>query len=332
MLFERQPTANPHRGSAAGPCLGTVTFGATADTSDRAGALTVRVPLEILRFPENERGYVDVWHATAAVERHRFDDVQLATDGVFLLGCIEVDERATAGLRAAAERAYRAIFAALDRSACGHPLRFWNYVPRINDLIDGLERYRHFNIGRQEAFIGAQRTAFEGAPAACAIGSAAETLQVWFVAARDAPVAIENPRQVSAYHYPAEYGPRAPTFSRATLATHRTLTLFISGTASIIGHRSQHAADPVAQTGETFVNLRAVIESANAKSQRRPFALDTLAYTVYLRDPAHLAAVHARFVQEVGERSFAAQNAVFLRADICRADLLVEIEASASLD
>jgi enamine deaminase RidA (YjgF/YER057c/UK114 family) len=306
--------------------LGAVTFG-TPGQDAALKCLSVHVPLDALgpaRAP-------DLWRGIGAARVERIDDVAVATDGERLFGCIEVDEVSAGGPRAAAHRTYASIFAALGRSNCIHPLRFWNYVPRINEPLDGLERYRHFNIGRQQAFLAARRAAFAGAPAACALGTTADKLVVYFVAAAQPPTPLENPRQVSAYNYPAEYGPRTPTFSRATLTTDRDPALFISGTASIVGHRSEHPGDPSAQTRETFENLRALIGEANARCARPAFSLDRLTYTVYVRHPADLAAVRAQFTREVGASSQAARDAVFLRADICRAELLVEIEATSSL-
>ncbi|HYS12904.1 MAG TPA: hypothetical protein VEN28_06310 [Burkholderiaceae bacterium] len=305
--------------------LGTVCFGAVTERSQQDPRLELRIPLDLL---DNERPCADFWLGAAPARVERIAGVDVATDGELLFGWVQIDERAAGGLREAARQAYAAIFGALDGSQCVHPLRFWNYVPRINQPQDGLERYRHFNIGRQEAFLAAQRAAFAGAPAACAIGTEADKLAISFLAAKDAPTSIENPRQISAYHYPSEYGPRTPTFSRATLARKSRPTLFISGTASIVGHSSLHPGDPTAQTAETFVNLRTLVESANTKLARSALALERLVYTVYVRHAADLALIRKQFALEVGEHSAAALNATFLRGDICRAELLVEIEAT----
>ena len=70
---------------------------------------------------------------------------------------------------------------------------------------------------------------------------------------------LENPRQVPAYRYSRRYGLRPPCFARATKFES---TLFIGGTASIIGEDSRHAAAIVAQTEETLSNLRALIAAA----------------------------------------------------------------------
>jgi hypothetical protein len=58
---------------------------------------------------------------------------------------------------------------------------------------------------------------------------------------------------VSAYDYPRQYGPAAPSFSRAALTPDPLL--LISGTASIVGHASVHLGDVTAQLEETLANL-----------------------------------------------------------------------------
>lgn len=126
-------------------------------------------------------------------------------------------------------------------------------------------------------------------PAASAVGIArARPLTVYCIASAHAPIALENPRQCSAWDYPPQYGPRSPTFARACIANDAAQTLFISGTASIVGHCSAHAGDQREQTREIVRNIRAPISAAN---------------------------------QRVGAR------VLYLQADICRHDLLVEIEA-----
>jgi enamine deaminase RidA (YjgF/YER057c/UK114 family) len=156
---------------------------------------------------------------------------------------------------------------------------------------------------------------------------------VRFLAGTVPPEPVENPRQVSAYRYPSAYGPRAPTFSRAALVPlcERRTALLISGTASIVGHASLHAGDVVAQAHETLANLRAVIAAAHQRSPAR-FALADMDCTIYVRHPADLPRIRAVFDAAVGPASRAARTAVALQGDICRSDLLVEIEAHGVAD
>src|SRR4030066_209106 len=97
-------------------------------------------------------------------------------------------------LRAAAEAAYRAIFELLEARGYQTVLRFWNYFPAINRESHGMERYRQFNIGRQDAFLAHGRSVVDKVPAACALGSAGGGPPVAFLATRANVVGGGNPR------------------------------------------------------------------------------------------------------------------------------------------
>lgn len=231
-------------------------------------------------------------------------------------------------LQAATAEAYREIFQAID--GLGYPflLRAWNYFDRINEDSRGVERYRQFNAGRQDAFIDAGRAVSTNVPAACALGALEQPLTICFLASRTPPLPIENPRQVSAYDYPPEYGPRSPTFSRAALVRLAGQdVLFVSGTASIVGHRTQHPDDPVAQTRECVQNLQAVLSQANGQVRDGRFTAASLFYKVYIRHPEHAPSIQAELRQVIPH----SRGAALLQADICRQDLLVEIEATAGV-
>jgi enamine deaminase RidA (YjgF/YER057c/UK114 family) len=270
-----------------------------------------------------EGATLDTWfEGEQVLQRHGC--VRYVVEGDWLHGCAEIAD--ADGMQAAAYRAYTDLFALLAHSESPHLLRLWNYFPGINGDGGGTERYRQFNAGRQQAFIEARRSAFEGSPAACALGTAHGPLRVYFLAGRVPPLAIENPRQVSAYRYPDAYGPRSPSFSRAAIVSlndGRTM-LFISGTASIVGHQTMHIGNVARQTEESLANIAAVLAVA-AERAGAPFPHDALTYTVYVRCPADLPVVRRIFENAVGPR--AASNAIYLQADICRAELLVEVEA-----
>jgi chorismate lyase / 3-hydroxybenzoate synthase len=273
----------------------------------------------------------DVWHSSASSRSGDYLGIRYRADENVLYGVVDVEEAdfgpGPLALQRATEDAYQRIFALLDREGYPQLWRAWNYLADINVESDGLERYRQFNIGRHDAFVASHRMARGNVPAACALGTASGPLTIAFMAGRTAPVPLENPRQTSAYDYPAAYGPRSPTFSRAVFAhlPGREL-LFISGTASIVGHQTLHVGDVDGQTRETIANIAALLESANARSLTTPYRLAELRLRAYIRH----AAEHP-LVQAIIEESIGADAAVvYVHADICRADLLVEIEAMAS--
>jgi len=270
-------------------------------------------------------------HGSHGAIQYRFNDD-------FLFGFISLPESVPphdiasqnktdiAPLQYATESAYRQIFALMAELNYPYIYRFWNYMADINGISYGLERYRQFNVGRKDAFMACSREAAGPLPAACALGLADGPLTIAFLLGRKAPVAIENPRQVSAYEYPEEYGPRTPSFSRATLlCAEQDDFLFISGTASIVGHQTRHQSDVVAQTKETLANLDAVIAEANRMLGRQKFVLRDIFFRVYVRHAADLPLVRNEMQRHIGDTI----KAVFVQAEICRQELLLEIEATA---
>jgi enamine deaminase RidA (YjgF/YER057c/UK114 family) len=198
--------------------------------------------------------------------------------------------------------------------------------PGINIDDGGLERYRRFNLHRFKAYDEAKHPTATGAPAACALGSSGGPLVLYCLASKTPPEAIENPRQTSAYRYPQQYGPRAPSFSRAALwrgDDEDSDVLFVSGTASIVGHETLHQGNVVAQAHETLTNLQSVVASAVSHGARDVALLSDLRLKAYVRHPQD----QPRVQQVLAGHGLDAENVLYLHADICRSDLLVEIEA-----
>lgn len=275
---------------------------------------------------------IDGWLVDAEVRHGTTGAVRWATDGQWLFGAFDSSVAEAEGqLDGLTQGAYANIFEALETAGVPHLLRLWNYLPSINREQLGMERYRQFNLGRQQAFLNAQRDAFAGAPAACALGTFDGPMRIRFLAGRVAPVPLENPRQVPAWRYPVEFGPRSPTFSRAVLVpiSPSETTLLISGTASIVGSASVHPGDVPRQMEETLRNLEAVMGAAHERGSAR-FALRDLVCTIYVRHASHIEEVRRCFEAGVGADSPAARQAIYVQADICRGDLLLEVEAHAT--
>jgi enamine deaminase RidA (YjgF/YER057c/UK114 family) len=302
----------------------------------RAGGSKADWPLQTIAAPllgSGAQWLCEVWRCAGALSAGQSEGIAWRRAGGVLYGVIEIDEADYAdqpgrtALQAATEEAYRRVFRLLDGQGVPHLWRAWNYLADINRETCGLERYRQFNVGRRDAFFASQRSTVGNVPAACTIGLACGPLSIAFLAGQTPVVPVENPRQTAAYHYPPRYGPRSPTFSRAVLAyPPGQEVLFVSGTASIVGHRTAHVGDPAGQCRESLANVEAVIEAANRRARSRPYVLPELACRVYVRNagdfPLVRETIRARLPSEAG--------ILFLQADICRSDLLLEIEATAA--
>lgn len=272
----------------------------------------------------------EVWHSDSPLQAGCSQGIVWRRQEDLLFGCLALNEADFAGgdggpaLQQAGEAAYRRIFALLAEAGVPHLWRVWNYLDHINAEGQGLERYRQFNIGRQQAFQTCVGSDTVNVPAACALGlQGPGRLNIAFLAGVRPPLPVENPRQVSAYHYPTVYGPASPTFSRAVLAYPRGQeALFISGTASIVGHQTLHGGDVLAQCRETMTNIETVVAEANRVARSGPFALGELSYRVYVRHGRDYPLV----VQGLSPWLQGA-DVNYVQADVCRHDLLLEVEA-----
>ncbi len=253
------------------------------------------------------------------------DGVTLYRRGGLLVGhAREVFAEAT--VEADARRLYERLLAATGRR---HLYRMWNYVPRINAHTGGLEHYRSFCKGRSLAFEAAFGAGFERVlSSASAVGSDGRTLDVVFAAGEAEPRHVENPEQVPAYLYPPEHGPRPPSFSRATVVTEGGQKwVFVSGTASIKGHATVGVGSLRAQIEGTLDNLRLISRASGVGENLGAGGEWARHFKVYLRRVSDLAEARAALegvlvFQERGDR------VSWLRSDICRAELDIEIEAT----
>lgn len=278
----------------------------------------LHVPLSPLR--EAAAPY-EVWRSAGPVATGREGAIRYSHDGALMFGVLEWEEP-DGGILHASAHAYAALVAFWRDSDYPHLLRIWNYFDAITLGEGDSERYRQFCVGRVQGLGDVDTRAL---PAATAIGSrdGRRVLQVYWLAAREPGLPLENPRQVSAYRYPREYGPQSPTFARALLPPSPRVPLLLSGTASIVGHASQHADSLRAQLDETLTNLDSLLGAARERAPTLSPHLDgTSRLKVYVRDAADADAVAAQLEARLGTRV----PWLMLHADVCRRELLVEIE------
>lgn len=262
----------------------------------------------------------EVWESAEPVTTFRNGAIAGAENGLLCFSWLSGDE-ATDDVASASEHAYRALTASLQQSAYPQLLRVWNYLDAITDGEGDDERYRQFCVGRangMQHYLG-------NLPAATAIGrnNGQRSVRVFWLSTREPGHPLENPRQVAAYNYPREYGPRPPSFARAMLPpTGSGLPLMLSGTASVVGHRTQHVDDLDQQLLETLRNLDALIAEAHRSLPTIPRSFDASSLLkVYVRHAEHLPRVEQLLRLHLPD----SVPRLLLHADICRRDLLIEI-------
>jgi chorismate lyase / 3-hydroxybenzoate synthase len=265
------------------------------------------------------------WLLPAAVETATTVDGWSALSGGLMSIAMARPDRREDDPEPLAYAMYRDLIERVRSAGFPEFLRIWNYFSGINHGSGDQERYRRFCLGRGRAL--AEAGLDDSAMcAATAIGSDEERFRLFALAGRRRGLAIENPRQVPAWAYPRRYGPRSPAFARATalpLAGNR-VGLLISGTASVVGHVTAHPGDVLAQADEAAANVETLIAVAADRLElpgpRLPGATSLL--RVYVRQPADWPPVEKRL-----RARWPGVRLAGLRGDICRRDLLVEIEA-----
>lgn len=292
--------------------------GAASDVTIADGRIYIDVAIPVLG---HSGGCLELWSTDSPLRHDTIGPLHLVHNDTFLFGAMRLDD--TLPLEQASHEGYQNALALLAARGFPAPLRMWNYLPHIVGHDAPGERYQLFCCGRHTAFNTAP--GYESLlPAASALGSHGPGLVVYFLAAREPGLQVENPQQVSAFHYPHQYGPRSPSFSRAVIKPWADATHFyLSGTASVRGHASLHHNDSAAQLQLTLDNIERLLRHGRTLHPTAPIRLSALQLLkVYVRHAADYPAVRSELEQRLG-----AQHAVlYLLADVCRAELLLEIE------
>ncbi|WP_214413522.1 FkbO/Hyg5 family chorismatase [Sphaerisporangium fuscum] len=302
--------------------LGVVEF------ADRPGGPTLRDGHPALAVPMSGAagpGFTEVWRTAAPVAIGAYKGLTYAHDGEHLFCCGATGE--DEDYLTSTEAAYLAALELIDRLDYRNVVRVWNMVHRINEADgQGHDLYMRFCAGRAQAFERRQVSA-KLMPAATCVGSHGGGVAFYFLACRSGGVVnIENPRQTPAYEYPSRYGIKPPSFARATcLSSDGSGSLFISGTASIIGSETVHQDDVERQCVTTLDNIAALVSRENLANHgidAAPTLKDLDNVKVYVKHAADIPVV-----RRICSTALASEAAVaYLNVDICRDDLLVEIE------
>jgi chorismate lyase/3-hydroxybenzoate synthase len=233
-------------------------------------------------------------------------------------------------------QAYASIARVLADLPGRRAVRFWNHVPLITEPADsGRDHYMVFNAGRFRAFSDwyACPSRFERDVAtATGVGHGGRDLVIHCLAATGGATPVNNPRQVAPYHYSQRFGPLPPCFARATRLDHPARLLLVGGTASVRGEDSVHVGDLAAQCSETFMNLAALVGAAMGKKlagsiRLRRWLSAFRELRVYHPTPSDRSAIESAILAQFG----GVERIEWLCADLCRAELRVEIEGIADL-
>ena len=243
----------------SGNILGVIVYGKDKDKS-----VKLALPYLYVQMQNVEKNIYEVWFTDEIVEYKQYGN---CVEGKSLHYCFRaVEENDSEGEHSEnAEKAYNNILQEFDFNVF-RVVRFWNYIPGINEHGEHDEHYKEFCVGRERAFYNFYKENGEVYPAATGIGSSGKDLCIVLLAVHIdvSRYSIENPRQIPAYEYPSKFGISSPKFSRATFVQHKKNKIFfVSGTASIIGSSSVYAGDVEKQLYTTVENISLLFSEEN---------------------------------------------------------------------
>jgi chorismatase len=279
--------------------------------------------MNITMKPFMERAFYEIWTSDHPVNYGSNEILQFASDGFhhFLTVSIKEQDR---DLREIGRLAYDSIFGIIKKNNYSNISRVWNHIPNINEYADAKERYTKFCHGRAESF---QKNG-DIYPAATGIGCWGDSLCIYMLSTTEnINKYIENPNQTPAYKYPSKYGIKSPSFARAAYASYDSGSgrLYISGTASILGCETVHVGDAARQCETTIENIRVLISGSNLSSYgiKNSFTLENIdCIKVYIKNDEDFETI-----RDICSKAFSNDKSIaYLKADVCRNDLLVEIE------
>ena len=222
-------------------------------------------------------------------------------------------------------------------------IRTWFYLGSITENEkNGSQRYKELNRARADFY---QDVAFQCSlahpnipqgiyPASTGIGMHGKDLLGSCIALETRRtdgmlLPLENPQQTPAYAYHPRFSPKSPKFSRGmALVLGNYITTWVSGTASVVYSNSLHPGDITKQTHQTIDNIQRLISAENfgfhGVSQGGCALTDLAKIRVYLKRPEDFSMCKA-----ICDERFGTIPVIYAVADVCRPELLVEIEGVA---
>ena len=210
--------------------------------------------------------------------------------------------------------------------------RQWNYIQHITAGNDGSQNYQEFNDARSIFYADADWS--NGYPAATGIGTDAGGIMVELCATKgyNAPnKPIDNPLQIAAHSYSQKVldgkvvemlnEKTTPKFERARILGTK---IFISGTAAIKGESSDMSNDTVEQASITMEIMNRLIVADNIPVANNGAQYELL--RVYVKRERDIPATRSYM-----DEHYPAVPKHYLVADICRPELLIEIEGVAHI-
>ncbi len=270
----------------------------------------------------NSKNLYEIWKVNEKVNLEKFNEIQISQSDNYMFGFSVIKKIGSyEEIKTNIAKQYNDFFEASKQRKM-KVLKIWHYFPKLLDEYDNKKtNYSLLCEARESVYKSIYTNC--NYPAATVIGIKGENILIYFFsAACENYKAIENTRQVSSYNYPMNIFLEKPMFSRAVSFTPKDSmknNILISGTASIKGYESMHSKNILRQLDETLENYNTFFDyKKNLSNIARVYMPDTNDNNVQL-------------VLSLLNKKFGKNNYALLEGDICRPELLIEIEGMISV-
>ncbi|MFC2130928.1 hypothetical protein ACFLSQ_05800 [Bacteroidota bacterium] len=222
-------------------------------------------------------------------------------------------------------------------------VRQWNYIADILNN-DDIQHYQEFN-NQRTGFYKTVKWDY-GYPAATGIGTRAGGIGINLIAAKSSAnyevYPIKNPKQTDAHSYSEKVlrgskeglSKTTPKFERGKIIiTNNYIDIYVSGTAAIIGENTIPEMDVKSQTRTTIENILSLVSIENLRNSipekyhsRLKYLFNEISFSyirAYVKQEENIPEVEKICHKYLGDTP-----TIFVVADICRGNLLVEIETA----
>lgn len=263
----------------------------------------------------------EIWEVEDKITRSTYNNINISKNKDCLFGSIIIDNRGSyEEIKLAIQKKYSDFFEISNKNNMSI-VKIWHYLPELLKLyVNNKTNYSLLCESREELY----RKFYKNSdyPAATVIGIEGNKILIYFLAVScETYKVVENKRQVSSYDYPQNIFSEKPMFSRAVIFSFKNNTkrkIMISGTASIKGYQSVHKLNVVKQLDEALKNYRVF-----TKLENNP----TNVCRIYL---TKCQMKNISIVTKKLENFFGKNQYILLQGDICRSELLIEIEGASN--
>ena len=258
----------------------------------------------------NKDKIYEIWESTDNVKEETYKNINIRYDKDYLFGSVIFDSLCQF------EENYKDILT-FTRKFNYRLIKLWHFIPNLLDINEiNKSTYTIFCEEREKLY-----KAFftnNNYPAATVVGTKGKKIIIYFIASSYLDIFyLSNSRQIEPYKYPKEIFQYKPLFSRAIKLGKQKedSKIFISGTASISGYQSKHASNLSKQFNEIILNYKNLLNITSDFSSKNDI------YRIYIKNN-----INVDTIKEYIQKNFNENRYLIIFGDICRSELLIEID------